>query len=83
MLVPITKGVNYQMNDTMWIEPGKCPTNPENVPVNPENVPIFLNRKTVKQNTKTACAKSEGSRPQMRYGIGMSRPPEGARKAPR
>lgn len=41
----------------MWIEPGKCPTNPENVPVNPENVPFFLNRKTLKQNTKTVHAK--------------------------
>jgi hypothetical protein len=57
MLAPIHKGVNHQMNDTLWIEPGKCPTNPENVPVNPENVPIFLNRKTLKQNTKTVRAK--------------------------
>jgi hypothetical protein len=45
------------MNATLWIEPGKCPTNPENVPINPENVPIFLNRKTLKQNTKTVRAK--------------------------
>lgn len=44
---------NFQ---TLWIAPGKCRTNPENVGLNPENVGIGRHAKTAESRTTTAFA---------------------------
>lgn len=41
---------------TLWIAPGKCRTNPENVGLNPENVGIERLSKTAESRTSTAFA---------------------------
>lgn len=40
----------------LWIAPGKCRTNPENVGLNPENVGIDRTAKTAESRTRTAFA---------------------------
>lgn len=40
----------------LWIAPGKCRTNPENVGLNPENVGIERPAKTAESRTSTAFA---------------------------
>ena len=46
----------------LWIAPGKCRTNPENVGLNPENVGIDQPAKTAESLTSTAFAASPRAR---------------------